>query len=203
MKAYTTNNHDHKGFTIRVSWHYDESHGTPWDEEDGHGPVSDWTRYNPNCGDGGKAAGQRVLCSDRGSVRFYDWEAAVKTAEADGWGLGADDKAKLAAKLKKPVESLTKGEIVNAAVIHDFKYLRDWCNNEWHYCGYTVEIEDDNGEEIAWDSDSMGEDSLWGIDSPSCDHFEDEAVIAAKSFIDGILAERANMEQFSQELQFA
>lgn len=204
MNSFTTNKHNYKGFTISVDWHYDTDHGAPWREEDGHGPVSDWTGYNPGCGDGGKRPGQRVLCEDSRSVspvRFYDWQEAIKEAKRDGWGLTDSDKAKLASKLGKPVESLTRGEIVNEAVQRDFDYLRAWCNNDWYYVGYVVTIEGDNGEELPWDE--MGQDSLWGIDSPSMDEFEQEAIGYAQTAIDTHLAERAEIERFSEEVQLA
>ena len=61
-----------QGRRFRVEVEADEGHETPWDYEDGHGPVSDWTRRD-------KRPGERVLCSDRSSKRFYDFAQAVKT----------------------------------------------------------------------------------------------------------------------------
>lgn len=59
------------GFTFRASIKHDADCGTPWDNCDGHGPVSDWERR-------AKLAGELVLCDDnpsglRGNTarRFY------------------------------------------------------------------------------------------------------------------------------------
>lgn len=67
------------GVTFRVRTEYDDCHGAPWDEEDGHGPVSDWTSR-------GKLPGELVLCEDRGKRRYYDFAEACRIARRDGWG---------------------------------------------------------------------------------------------------------------------
>ena len=33
------------GLSFAVSMEYDDCMSPPWEEEDGHGPVSEWTRY--------------------------------------------------------------------------------------------------------------------------------------------------------------
>lgn len=73
--------------TIRVGGHAfafktepDDSTGAPWEEHDGHGPVTGWERRN-------KAPGELILNEDRhGRKRFYDFAAACKIARRDGWG---------------------------------------------------------------------------------------------------------------------
>ena len=112
-------------FTIKATIHRDDSCGTPWEECDGHGPVSDWTRRD-------KAPGERVLCEDGGSKRYYDVQEAMQIAKRDGWDA--------------PPYTGTKGERAARAVDRDFQFLRGWCNDEWHYCGIKLSIERDEEE---------------------------------------------------------
>jgi hypothetical protein len=98
---------------------YDGCGEAPWEENDGHGPVSDWRRLDS------KRPGERVLCTDRSSARFYDFEEAVKIARADGWDA-------------EPYKTGTPGERAVRAVEDDFKVLKAWCNDEWSYCGVVL-----------------------------------------------------------------
>jgi len=99
------------GLEILIQHVHDEYHGAPWDNEDGHGPVSKWTNRD-------KHAGELVLCSDRDSKRYYDYAEAVRIAKRDGWGPG------------KPHE----------AARADYDRLRAWCNDEWYYIGIVATI---------------------------------------------------------------
>ncbi len=158
MEAYDQTEYEHAGHTIRIQWHFDQDTGAPWEEHDGHGPVSDWTRRD-------RLPGERLLHSDHGSKRFYDYAEAIKIAKRDGWDA-------------KPYKTDTKGEQAARAVEADFQWLRSWCNDGWHWCGYTVEIDGMKYDE-----------SLWGIDSDSQAEFEKEAVQTAKDWLDTELAE--------------
>jgi hypothetical protein len=51
----------------------------PWEHDDAHGPVSDWTTRD-------KRAGELVLVVDGRCRRYYDFETAMKIAKRDGWG---------------------------------------------------------------------------------------------------------------------
>jgi len=162
------------GYRITVSTHYDDYMGPPWKEHDGHGPVSDWQTYNPTCGISSKAPGERVLHSYGSSARFYNFAEAVKIAKRDGWWISDDAKSRLADRLKKPVNSLTKGEIVTEAVNRDFTYLQDWCNDKWRWLGYTTKI-------IAPDGATHEGDSCWGFDNE--DYMISVAWSNAESFV--------------------
>lgn len=70
---------DHDGFTFTLSLEHDSDHGAPWDEECGHGPVSDWTTRD-------KLPGELVLNDDGRSKRYYDFAEACRIARRDGWG---------------------------------------------------------------------------------------------------------------------
>lgn len=155
------NTYDYKDHTIVIKWEHDEDSGEPWKECDGHGPVSEWTRRD-------KRPGERVLCSDRGSHRFYDYAEAIRIAKRDGWDA-------------KPYKTGTKGEQAARAVDADFEYLRRWCANDWWWCGYIVTIE---GTEYR--------ESLWSIDSDSQKEFEAEALKEAQAWLDNELVESSN-----------
>jgi len=115
--------------------------GEPWKEHDGHGPVSEWTRR-------AKRPGERVLCEDRGSKRYYDAEEATKIAKRDGWD--------------GPPYGGTARQKAHRAVQADYDRLRRWCNGDWCWVGVVVtEIcTCDKGHEH--DGESA---SLWGIES--------------------------------------
>jgi len=124
------------GYTALVRYDYDQDYGAPWENCDGHGPVSEWTSRD-------KAPGERILSEDRGSRRYYDYAEAMRIAKREGWDA-------------EPYRTGTKGERARRAVDRDFEFLRAWCNDEWHYIGVMVTVFH-NGIEIA-------EDSLWGIE---------------------------------------
>lgn len=151
---------EYRGHQIEVTWHYDRDCDPPWENEDGHGPVTEWTRRD-------KGPGEVVLCSDSNgrSKRFYNWHEAIKIAKRDGWDA-------------PPYKTGTKGERAERAVKADFEWLRKWCNDLWCYMGRVVSVD---GKEI---------DSLWGIDSESIDEYTKEAIADAKRQIDTEETER-------------
>lgn len=127
-----------EGFTIKARIVDDDTNRTPW-EDDGHGPVSDWTTRE-------KRPGERTLSQDRGSRRFYDFAEAVKRARADGWDA-------------PPFGTGTAGERAARAAELDFKMLKAWCDDEWHYVGVVLSV---------WRADvclAKHAASLWGIEA--------------------------------------
>lgn len=137
------------GCDYRVTTEPDCDLGAPWEEHDGHGVVSDWTRRD-------KKPGEVVIASDRGSHRFYDVAETMRLAKRDGWGLGAGDLAAFEARIGRKA---TRKMIVAEAVRRDCERMRQWCNDIWHWCGVIVsQLGEDGGE--------TGEHrSLWGIES--------------------------------------
>lgn len=111
----------HGRFTLTATIEADEFHGAPWEEYDGHGPVTLWeTRA--------KRPGELILNGDRhGYCRFYDFAEACRIARRDGWGT-ADG--------RQPGES-ARAYAARAARA-DFDVLRAWCNDDWHYVTLTV-----------------------------------------------------------------
>jgi hypothetical protein len=110
------------GFTCTATLYSDDCNNAPWERGDGHGPVSDWTSR-------GKKPGERVLNEDHGSKRYYDFQEAVRTALADGWGVEGGRKENESAKA-----------YAARAVEADFAVLKAWCNDEWHYYGVAVTV---------------------------------------------------------------
>lgn len=119
------------GYEVQVAVERDDCLGAPWDECDGHGIVSEWTRRD-------KQPGEWVLCEDRGSRRFYDARESMTVARRDGWDA-------------QPFGVGTAGERAARAVRRDFEYLRAWCTDDWAYMIVTVTLSR-KGEEVARDS---------------------------------------------------
>ena len=137
-RLYHGDQFEHGGRAFTVLFERDECLGAPWDEHGGHGVVSDWNTRD-------KAPGERVLCSDRNSRRYYDVEASLKIARRDQWGCGDDSH-----------QHTTKRAEAACAVDRDFDYLRRWCTDQWEWLVVTVTvIEGDNAGEL---------ESLGGID---------------------------------------
>lgn len=130
------------GITAKVETERDENMGPPWEEHDEHGPVSDWTTRD-------KRAGERVLCTDGRSHRYYDFAKAVKIAKRDGWDA-------------PPYKTGTKGQQAARAAEADFEWLRAWCDYEWQWIGVIVTLTDESGAKIA-------SDSVWGIKDAETD----------------------------------
>jgi hypothetical protein len=95
----------------------DDNNEAPWENEDGHRPVSEWTRRD-------KRPGELVLCEDRSSKRYYDFEGACKIALRDGWNAEPYD-----------VPGETRRQRAARAVWADYHRLRKWCDGQWYYVG--------------------------------------------------------------------
>lgn len=136
---YYEDNIEMDGMSFAVYLDRDEFMREPWKENDGHGPVSDWTRRD-------KRPGELVSCEDRGSKRFYDYQEACRIARRDGWG-GYQG---------------TLRQIAALAARADFERLRAWCNDEWYYAVLQVRLLDEFGDAIA-KSDYLGgvESDYW------------------------------------------
>ena len=129
-----TTTREYAGRTITIDWFCDTNCEAPWEHEDGHGTVSDWTRR-------GKRPGEVVLHEDRGSYRYYDWAEAIKIAKRDGWDA-------------PPYKTGTKGQQADRAVKADFELLEGWCNDDWCWVGYSARIEGMDWEDSLWGIDS-------------------------------------------------
>lgn len=135
------------GLYAKVKTDWDQTMGPPWEEHDGHGPVSEWTSRD-------KRPGERLLVCEGSGKRYYDFAEATVIAKRDGWGIGELAEARLESGMgRKP----TRKEIVAAAVEDDFKRLSDWANDRWHWIGVIVTLHDADDRELRGDS-------VWGIE---------------------------------------
>lgn len=182
---------------IAVTIEPDYDYGAPWDNEDGHGPVSNWTRRD-------KLPGELVLYTDDRQIKlFYDYAEACRIARRDEWGVapysvtsehGANGLIRLTGhwfdsrnrltdirtdwhdcqnEARRELYALhratmTAREYAALAARQDYERLRDWCNDEWCYVGVIVIATDSDGEEIA-------SESLWGIESDAGDYLLETA----------------------------
>jgi hypothetical protein len=138
-----------KGFTITARVEQDDQMGEPWKEHDGHGVVSEWTTRS-------KRPGERVLCEDRGSYRYYDVQASLEIAKRDGWDA-------------EPYKTGTAKERAARAVERDFQFLRDWCRDEWCWVGVVLSVSKGGIELDEYAA------SLWGIESSAGEYLTEVA----------------------------
>ena len=144
------------GRKVRIEWQYDQHSGEPWKECDGNGPVSEWRPKDS------KKPGERELLRDGASRRFYDWEAAIKQARKEGWGLGINGFTKLMCDLRRVP---TAKQVRERAVKNNYDWIKGWCNDDWHWCGIVVT-----------DVDSGVERSLWSIESTNEHGYHEEII---------------------------
>lgn len=141
---------EHATHKFRVNFETDLDGGLPWNEEDGHGPVSDWTTR-------AKSPGEIVLAVDRPHRRYYNFAEAVKIARRDKWDA-------------PPYGTGTAGEQAVRAVRADFERLRDFCNDYWTYVGVIVTLLDDYGDPMEGASAS-----LWRLESDASEYLTETA----------------------------
>lgn len=152
-----------KRMTLVVAVCDDHDHGTPWENEDGHGPVSEWTSR-------AKRAGELVLAEGRrdGTKRYYDFAAACREARRDGWGSEPFN-----------IEGETPRQKAARAVMADYNRLRDWCRDEWRYIGVALFLLDDGTKcdpEAIANAEPFGERqsvALWGIESDAGEYYRE------------------------------
>lgn len=150
----------HNGREYRVTIEHDSDMGAPWKEHDGHGTVRESrTRHRERMWKT-KRPGERPLNDpDRNQLQYlYDWQAATKTARADGWGISEESVQALQKKLGRIP---TRGEYFEEATRQDFEYLRGWLNESWHYAVVTVSCGDYSA-------------SLGGVEYGLSDEYADE-----------------------------
>lgn len=151
-RAYQREVFEHSGRRFEAALFPDDTNEAPWDNEDGHGPVRFIEDSEP------LARGETVLHDERRGRWVYGFGAALVQAAREGWGLGADDLARLASRLgKKP----TKAQIRAESVRKDMEHLRGFLSGDWCYIGVSVRIIGPDGEPEGRDYSH----ALWGVES--------------------------------------
>ncbi len=171
------------GLSLLVECKFDDGMGAPWEENDGHGPVTGWERRE-------KRPGEWILHTDRNSKMFYDFAGAMKLAVKDRWGISDEDKIKLAKKLFKPVAELTRGEVCVEAVTQDFDFLRRWCAGDWQWVYVLVTLRDADGNEL-------GRESCCGIESEG-DRWKEMACELANPMLEAHEMEQAEAQHWAE-----
>lgn len=197
------------GFTLSAMLRPDDCSGSPWDNEDGHGPVTDWTTR-------AKRPSERVLIGERrGHNRYYDFAEACRIALRDGWGAAPysleiergkyglcranghwfDDRRNLVAIVSdwhddvnaaiaqmyaKHRATMTPHEYAARAAESDFQRLRGWCDDSWSYVGVVVTASREGVK--------LATASLWGIESDAGEYLVETANDLAAEAIDDALA---------------
>jgi hypothetical protein len=138
---------ERNGHTFKVCIVDDDISDAPWEREDGHGPVSEWTRR-------AKAPWERVLCSDQRMHRYYDYAAAVGMARAESWDAA-------------PLGEGTPGQRAARAADADYERLRRFCAGDWRYVGVVVRLVCPECGQTRADDYAH---AIWGIESDSPDY---------------------------------
>lgn len=120
---------------FQVEIEHDIACGAPWEEHDGHGPVSVWTTRK-------KKPGEWVMSQDHHHRRYYDFEEAMRIAKRDGWGVSEEE---IKAFELKHGSKPTKAQVAEMAVRQDFEYLSGWSNDEWSWQFVKVTLLDPEG----------------------------------------------------------
>ncbi len=160
------------GRFLKVSFPPDDSHGAPWEECEGHGPVREIRSRDQ------KAPGERIIGYHRDHA--YDFAGAMELARKDGWGLCEKDLAALRYNLKREP---TKGEIRAAAVEADIAFLDGYLSDRWCYVVVSVELFSPDGSQLA-------ADYLGGVESCG-DYAAETAAEMANTLIEADDKERA------------
>lgn len=147
-----------EGFHLSAIVERDDYYGAPWEEHDGHGPVSEWTTR-------AKLPGEMVINRDGNSYRYYDYAEACKIARRDGWNAKPYD-----------VEGETPRQRAAKAAMADYQHLKGWCDNDWFWCSVIVTASRDGVE--------LGAAALSGIESEASDYLREVANEIAGEAID-------------------
>lgn len=117
---------EHNGFKFSVTTEHDPDTPPPWENCEGHGPVTDWVRRS-------KLPGELMLSYSGSSARYYNYKEACRIALRDKWGARGD------------TAGLTRYQIAALAALEDYEHLKAWCNNEWAYHLVIVTLLDADG----------------------------------------------------------
>lgn len=163
------------GITVKVEYHYDGDHEPPWESEDGHGPVRKSLKPHNEYHSDKKPWERPLNQAGRNEYQFYyDQREACKMARRDGWNAEPYDAPNQVAR----------------AVESDFQFLRKFLNDDWHYVGVVVKIEDEEGEELA-------EDSCGGYESLN-DYHKTSAKEMAEALVAGYKKELAEKQHWAE-----
>jgi hypothetical protein len=173
---YHQETYTHKcGKTYDVRWYYDYDYGSPLENGDGYG-VTERLDWNPT----NEEQLEQHLCdyeleleeetrlrlmrrlsgpSNRyDSGLYYDVLSSLHKAREEGWGMGV--------KWKAENPDATREQELMAAVDADFKHLKGWYDDDWHWLTCSVAPIDEDGEIIEHDREYCGGYESTMVDDP-------------------------------------
>jgi hypothetical protein len=157
QETYTHKN----GKSYHVCWYYDHDYGSPLENGDGYGETvrMNWNPTNEeqleqhiadNEDDEGEGIGLeeetrlrlmrqlQIPSSWRDEGLYYDVLSSLHKAREEGWGMGA--------KWKAANPDATREQELMAAVDADFKHLKGWYDDDWHWLTVGVAPLDEDGK---------------------------------------------------------
>ena len=173
---YHEETYTHKcGKTYNVRWYHDYDYGSPLENGDGYG-VTERMDWNPT----NEEQLEQHLCdyeleleeetrlrlmrrlsgpSNRyDSGLYYDVLSSLHKAREEGWGMGV--------KWKAANPDATREQELMAAVDADFKHLKGWYDDDWHWLTCSVAPIDEDGEIIEHDREYCGGYESTMVDDP-------------------------------------
>jgi hypothetical protein len=183
---YHEETYTHKnGKKYHVCWYHDYDYGSPLENGDGYGETvrMDWNPTNEEQleqhiadnededeeGEGIELEEHTRLTMMRQLSRpynrydsglYYDVLSSLHKAREEGWGMGA--------KWKAANPDATREQELMAAVDADFKHLKGWYDDDWHWLTVGVAPLDEDDEPMEDDREYCG-----GYESTILDDDED------------------------------
>jgi hypothetical protein len=179
---YHEETYTHKnGKTYNVRWYHDYDMGSPLENGDGYGVTErmDWNPtneeqleqhivdYEPELEEETRLRLMRQLSGPSNwydSGLYYDVLSSLHKAREEGWGMGV--------KWKAANPDATREQELMAAVDADFKHLKGWYDDDWHWLTCSVAPIDADGEIMEEDREYCG-----GYDSTSLNDPEHRACV--------------------------
>lgn len=109
------------GFHCVATLIADNDRTPPWERAEGCGVVTPWVTR-------AKKPGERVLNRDGSSYRFFDYAETIREAKRDGWGP------------REKFNGESERQRTARAVQEAWRFLKSWCDDEWHYVGIVVTV---------------------------------------------------------------
>jgi hypothetical protein len=209
---YHEETYTHKcGKTYNVRWYHDYDMGPPQEEGDGYGVTErmSWNPtneeqleqhiadYEPELEEETRLRLMRMLQRPvryRDEGLYYDILSSLHKAREEGWGMGA--------KWKAENPDATREQELMAAVDADFKHLKGWYDDDWHWLTCSVAPIDEDGEPMEDHREYCG-----GYESTILNDDEDNVAYRTEAIEDKIgeieWAQKKALHKGQMELAFA
>lgn len=150
------------GYSVRATLKYDDHSDAPWENQECFAVPIESPRDQWDMVDGELSGHLRIEA--RRDVWFYPFSDALAKARQEQRKYGCKQgRAEIEARAL-------------AAVRAEYEFFRRYFREDWCYVGVVVELLDGDGE-------TVGEDSLWGIESDSTEYILETANDMARTLI--------------------